>query len=266
EKVSLDTEFFPNMETSWGTLRPFAFRSERGIIIPSVLAEPKGQAPSGVVIRVHPDGKVFTVGSRATENLVKAGAAVLAVDLRGTGETAGHVPSETSPQEGFILNRSIFLGRHISMMRAWDIKAAVRCIGSVKGYEKLPVALWGDGPAAMWALFAFALERRIRRLVAGDLLLTFRSSQGFAQDDSVFPPGILEGADVADILAASADRGVLLVRGRLSSGAVAKKREVREALAPAFNAAEILGTEVPRIASGGFEETGKAIERFLLSS
>ncbi len=265
EKVSPDTEFSPNMETSWGTLRPFAFRSERGVIIPSVLAEPKDAPPSGVVICAHADGKAFTIGSRATESLVRAGAAVLAVDLRGTGETAGHVPSETSPQEGFILNRSIFLGRHISMMRAWDIRAAVRCLESIKGYEKLPVGLWGEGAAAMWALFAFAFERRIRRLVAGDLLLTFRSSQGFVQEDSIFPPHILEGADVADILAASAGRGVLLVRGRLPSGAVAKKKEVRETLAPAFDAAEILGTEAPGIVSGGFEETGKAIERFFLS-
>ena len=137
EKHPLDIETFPAAEASWATLTPFAFTSERGIVIPSVLIAPKDGAASRVVIHAHPQGKARTVGLRAVEKLVGSGAAVLALDLRSTGETQGLSPGETSEPYGFILNRSLLLGRHISMMRAFDITRAVDCIRALPGCGRL---------------------------------------------------------------------------------------------------------------------------------
>jgi len=263
EEVSLDVERFPLQEASWGTLAPLAFRSERGIIIPSVLVLPRGADAERVVIHANPDGKAATVARRAVEGLVKAGSAVFALDLRSTGETQGFVPSETSEPYGFILNRSIALGRHISMMRAHDIIRAVDCLAALDETTGLPVHLWAEGHVSMAAAVAFALERRIRRLAAAELLLTFRSCEGFVQDDAVFPPHMLLAADVADILAVGVDRPVLLANPEMPSGDTPAPRKAREVLKAAMNAAKILNSEPPEIVTGGFERIEREIHKFL---
>jgi hypothetical protein len=204
------------------------------------------------------------VALRAVEDLVKGGAAVLALDLRATGETEGRVPHETSEPYGFVLNRSIALGRHISMMRAFDITRAVELIRSMGQYRRSPVHLWAEGHTSMAALFAFALDTRIRRLAASDLLLTYKSRTGFKQDDAVLPPGILVGADVADVIASTLKREMLLVRPQTPAGGPARDKFAREALSPAFEAAKILGASGPTIAIGSFEPTNRRILEFLL--
>ncbi|MHC4714548.1 MAG: alpha/beta hydrolase family protein, partial [Planctomycetota bacterium] len=264
EKCAFDVEKFPEVGASWGAFKPFAFRSERGITIPSVFIEPLEGPPQSLVIHTNPKGKAGTVALRAVEDLVKGGAAVLALDLRATGETEGRVPHETSEPYGFVLNRSIALGRHISMMRAFDITRAVELIRSMGQYRRSPVHLWAEGHTSMAALFAFALDTRIRRLAASDLLLTYKSRTGFKQDDAVLPPGILVGADVADVIASTLKREMLLVRPQTPAGGPARDKFAREALSPAFEAAKILGASGPTIAIGSFEPTNRRILEFLL--
>ncbi len=265
EEVSLDIERFPVQQASWGVLKPMAFRSERGIIIPSVLVLPKEGRPDRVVIHANPDGKALTVGRRPFEDLVRGGSAVLALDLRSTGETQGYVASETSEPYGFILNRSITLGRHISMMRAFDIVRAVDCLGAMDETAGTPVHLWAEGHASMAGALAFALEEGIKRFAAVELLLTFRSSEGFAQDDAVFVPGILQSADVCDILASGADRGILLANAQTPSGETASPAKAAEILKPLMDAANILKSPPPVIVTGGFARTEGEIGRFLTS-
>ena len=263
EEVSLDIERFPGQEASWGTLAPFAWRSERGIIIPSVLILPKDADPERVIIHANPEGKTATIARRAFEELVKAGSAVLALDLRSTGETSGYVPSETSEPQGFVLNRSISLGRHISMMRAYDIARAVDCLAALDETAGLAVSVWSEGHISMAAAIAFALERRIKRLAAAELLLTLRSSEGFVQDDAVFCPHMLLWADVADILAVATDRPMLLVNPEMPSGDVPTPRKARDVLKPLMDAAKMLKTDPPEIVTGGFERIERGIHRFL---
>ena len=195
DQMRLDSEEFPSVNASWARIRPFAFDSERGVVIPSVLIEPRDAAPTSVIVYVHDSGKAHALELRDVETAVRGGAAVLAMDLRGTGETAGTKPGEASV---FTLTRSIMLGRHISMMRAYDVMRGVDAVKAFRGYERLPITMWAEGEASMVALFAFALDSRIKKYAAADLLLTFKSKAGFKQSDYILPPYILLGGDVAD--------------------------------------------------------------------
>jgi cephalosporin-C deacetylase-like acetyl esterase len=261
DDCDLEVQEFPTVEASWGRIRPFAFMSERGVVVPSILIEPKNQSASRVVVYVNDSGKAHALDLRSVELLVRGGAAVLAMDLRGTGETAGHQPGEASI---FTLTRTIMLGRHLSLMRAFDVSRGIDAVKELAGYGRLLVSMWAEGEASMVGLFAFALDKRIKRFAAADLLLTFRSKEKFKQSDYIMPPGMLIGADVADLLATSIDREVLIARGELPSGANVSRQQARSVLAPAFAAAKTTGLAAPIIAAGGYEAVEDAIRRFLL--
>jgi len=261
DAIGLDLQEFPTVAASWGRIRPFAFTSERGVVVPSILIEPKDGRPSQVVVYVGDGGKAHALDLRSVELLVRGGAAVVAMDLRGTGETTGIHPGEASI---FTLTRTIMLGRHLSLMRAFDISRGVDAVKEFDGYRRLPVSMWAEGETSMVALFAFALDRRIAKFAASDLLLTLRSKEGFKQSDYILPPGMLLGADVADLIAASADRKILIARGELPSGAKVSRQEARFVLARAFAAAKAAGLAGPGIVSGGFEAVEDAVRRFLL--
>jgi len=257
----LDVEEFPAVRTAWSNIRPFSFESEPGIIVPSILIEPLHAAPKSVVIYVHPNGKAHALDLRSIQAIVEGGAAVLSIDARGTGETAGYGAGHSF---WFTLNRSIMLGRHISFMRAFDISRAVDALKTISGYKQLPVYAWGEGEAATWALFAFALDSRIKRLATTDMLVTYRSNSGFVQTPAIFPAGILFGADIADIVAASLGRRILIARPETPSGAT-DLASARRALKPAFDAARAAALPAPKLVSGSYEETESAIRRFLLA-
>jgi hypothetical protein len=126
------------------------------------------------------------------------------------------------------------------------------------------VYLWAEREASTWGLFAFALDARIKRFAAGDLLLTFRSKKGFVQPGAIFPHGILLGADVPDVIASALERRVLIVRPELPHGPAASRAEAAKALAPAAAAARIAGLRGPKVFVGDYESTDTMIARFLL--
>jgi len=259
---ALDLETYPEVTASWARIRPLSFQSECGIVIPSVLIEPPAGRPCCVIIYVNPAGKAAALNLRSVQSLVKGGAAVLAIDLRGTGETAGTKPGET---EDFTLHRSIMLGRHVSFMRAYDISRAVDAVRTLPGYAALHVHLWAAREASMYGLFAFALDARIKRFAAAELLLTFRSKAGFTQSRAIFPPNILFGADVPDLVAATLERPTLLVRPELPAGPAVSAGGARKALAPALQIAKVGGFATPAIVIGGYEKCDEALRRFLLA-
>jgi cephalosporin-C deacetylase-like acetyl esterase len=260
ELGDFDFEEYPTVKTAWSNIRPFSFTAEPGIVIPSILIEPLKGTPNRVVLYVHAEGKDRAIELRSVQHLVESGAAVLSIDTRGTGETSG---VNLGHSLWFTLNRSIMLGRHISMMRAFDIVRAVDCLKTISGYARTPVYVWGEAEAATWALFAFALDPRVKRLATTDMLVTYRSKSGFTQTAAIFPPNMLFGADVPDIIAATLGRKALIARPQMPSGA-SDVAQARKALAPTFDAAHAAGLAAPKLVSGGYEETEGAVRRFLM--
>jgi hypothetical protein len=137
-------------------------RPEEGIVLPALLFVPE-KAPSGrVVLYVHERGKDADAdaGGRI-EQLVLGGARVLAVDLRGRGETQqtkqlkwGLI--ETDWQD---VTTAYCLGRSYVGMRAEDVLVAARY--ATKNLDGGPVAavdLLAVGNVGVPALHAAALE------------------------------------------------------------------------------------------------------------
>jgi len=190
------------------SLERFWFRCEPDVLLPAVYLAPTGQSHHGVALYVLEGGKSMLSQQEAEAQLAK-GLAVMAFDPRGTGETEYDL--ETAFLSAFALGRPL-LGMH-----AWD---AIRCVDYLKSRSDVRgIHLIGRGSpaAAMAALLAAALDRRVASLSVDALPATLRLPIEDREMDQVYLPNLLELTDVAEIAAMIAPRplsvGKLLADG-----------------------------------------------------
>ena len=160
-------------------------KSEDGIYLPALMFLPKQKQSKGMVLYVHENGKDKDAGpGGAIENLAKAGRSVLAVDLRGTGETQQTGQKKLGEGTGFDWKNvytAYLLGRSYVGMRAEDI---LICARFLQQQEDGRVDLVAVGHVSVPALHAAALEsdifgsvKLIRGLVSWSNLIASGRSQ-----------------------------------------------------------------------------------------
>ncbi len=121
---------------------------EEGICLPALLFVPELKSPEGSVLYIHEDGKRADASRGGPmEELVKAGRLVLAVDLRGTGET--QTKQNKDILTAYLLRRS-YVG-----MRAEDVLVCARFL---QEKQEKPADLIAVGHVGVPALHAAALE------------------------------------------------------------------------------------------------------------
>jgi hypothetical protein len=134
-------------------------KSEDGIYLPALMFLPKQTRSEGMVLYVHENGKDKDTGPGGPiEKLVKSGRSVLAVDLRGTGETQQSSQKKFGEAIGFDwknLYTAYLLGRSYVGMRAEDI---LICARFLQQQEDGRVDLVAVGHVSVPALHAAALE------------------------------------------------------------------------------------------------------------
>lgn len=129
---------------------------EEGISLPALLFLPEKSMPDSVVVYVHQQGKASDAGADGPiERLVQSGETVLAVDLRGIGETQTSTQGRIYSDEYKDANIAYLLGRSYVGMRTEDILvcaryAAERTAGGRAGVVRL-IAVGNIGIAAIHA-------------------------------------------------------------------------------------------------------------------
>lgn len=108
----------PRVQRDGYTIARLAFATEPGITVPALLFEPAGNAgkPKSLVLYLHGDGKAADAGKGgAIEQLMKTtGKAVLALDLRGWGETSPGKPAGNRPSYFGTDSKEAFLALHLN--------------------------------------------------------------------------------------------------------------------------------------------------------
>jgi dienelactone hydrolase len=155
---------------------------ESGVLLPALIVLPKQASPSGVVLYIHEKGKDADLGPGGPiERLVDTGRMVMAVDVRGTGETqpgSGWGGDLFGPDTKDVLT-AYLLGRSYVGMRAEDILVCARLL---QEQYKGPVDLVAVGHVCVPALHAAALEPNLFRSV--------RLVQGLTSWSSVIESGL----------------------------------------------------------------------------
>jgi len=137
-------------------------KPEQGIVLPSLLFVPDKPADRAPVLYVHEQGAADAGPGGPVERLVAAGQTVLAVDLRGTGETQKAGKGKWGADIGHDwvdVYKAYLLGRSYVGMRAEDVLVCARhAAARAGGGKKARVELVAVGNVGVPALHAAALE------------------------------------------------------------------------------------------------------------
>lgn len=140
-------------------IKKMILRPEEGIYLPALVFMPAHNTEQPAVLYINQQDKAAdAVPGGPIEEMVKAGRCVMAVDLRGTGETQqgkqGQLSGATGPDWKDVYT-AYLLGRSYVGMRAEDVLICARLL---KQEQVGPVELIAIGNVTIPALHAAALE------------------------------------------------------------------------------------------------------------
>lgn len=156
-----------------GTREEVLFLSEIGEYIPALLWRPETPRPP-VVLIADARGKGAVAESALLKPLLAAGYAVVAVDLRGRGETLG-VRANGRTNNYHFVSHSIMWGKPLAGRRALDVSRTVDYVESRRDLSTAGLVAIGNGDDALPVLLAAATDRRINRAASCGYDLSFAS-------------------------------------------------------------------------------------------
>jgi cephalosporin-C deacetylase-like acetyl esterase len=202
-------------------IRKLTFRTEPGITVPALLAEPREASEKlPLVLYVHGRGKSYDAAPGGpVEQLVKQGRRVLAVDLRGMGETSsGTLPPPGKPNllgvDYTDAQLSLHLARPLLGQRVLDLVSVLNAMPAEAGVEA--VGIESAGPIV---LHAAALDRRISRVTLRQSLVSWSAVARSPVSDNQLTnvvPGALQSYDLPDLMG-SLPPGSVTVQSQLDA-------------------------------------------------
>ncbi len=185
------------------------FESEPGIELPAMFLAPADwQHYLPAVIYVDEWGKQVSLETGIVDALLHAGLAVLAVDVRGVGETA--VSDFEAATNALMSDRPLF------GQRVWDVLRAVdylwRRIYIGVQIDKGRIGCLGRGLGSLWCLYAAALDERLAATALWEAPLSYRD---LIVERPGFPPSAylfdaLHCGDLPQVMALVAPRALLV--------------------------------------------------------
>ncbi|MGH9617590.1 MAG: alpha/beta hydrolase [Acidobacteriaceae bacterium] len=240
------------------------FLSEPGIYIPAWVFIPNGK--TGVlptILYINDDGMevdgMEDLGEEASglthgvlDTMARKGNLIVAVDVRGIGETRPLHPASTSCNEfGQLFDletdlsyMSWSMDRSLLGMRVRDVVQSVNFAINTPQADGKNLHVIGKGMAGLWCLYAAALDSRIRSLISVESLLSYRSLASvdrYLYGADVFVPDVLLHFDLPQIAAAVASRPLTLIEPRDAMKNAVAESEAEQAYAftrAAYEAAE----------------------------
>jgi dienelactone hydrolase len=217
--IGLEGSINPAKRTEVGTIKRDGYELQKlvfetepttpplpGIKVPALFFKPAAPAAnSPLTLYLHGEGKA--AAAVACEKLAKAGQEVLALDVRGLGETAAGALNPAKP--GYFGNdfKETFLALHLNRpllgQRVYDLLSVIEAL-PVGGTGSRPLAVIGVGTAGPVALHAAALDSRIKEVTLEKSLISWsavtRTPITYNQLTNVVP-GALRVYDLPDLAA-----------------------------------------------------------------
>jgi len=238
-------------------LIPVTLRPEQGIVLPGILIEsaapysnPKKEDPNKIhriwqrkaesrfdawteskksyttgpiILYLNDEGKQAIIHETAlVDTLLKKGFRILAIDLRGTGETA---PGRESWHWDYLIGKPIF-GQRVK-----DICSSVRWIQQPERMAS-EVYIWANGVSSLEATFAATQSDGISGMILENPLISFESAVATRlpeYGDEILLPNILELFDLPQIFQSLAPLKVTLINPLLGDKSPATKSDIQRA-------------------------------------
>ena len=204
---------------------------EEGVALPALFFLPEKTKPDGVVLYIHQQGKAADAGPGGPiERLVLAGQSVLAVDLRGMGQTQAATSIQGYSAEYQDAYIAYLLGRSYVGMRAEDILICARYASErAAGGRQGIVRLMAVGNAGIAALHAAALEPTCFQSVSVTGMLASWSTVIHERINRGLVTHLVHGAltcyDLPDLAAFVGDKLTMEQPTNALGGAITKARQ-----------------------------------------
>jgi len=199
------------------------FLSEPGIYLPAWVFVPDQRgAERSAILYISEDGKeADALEFELLEELTQKGNLVVAVDVRGIGETKpphsddagcglfGHVDDAETTMQYIAWE----MDESLVGMRVHDVVRSVDYALSRPDVDR-GVRVIGRGMGALWVLFAAALDPRISQAVCERGLLSYRiltAADRYLHGASIFIPSVLKHFDLPQVAATVAGRRLTIL-------------------------------------------------------
>jgi len=198
-----------------------SYQSEADITVPALLFHPGRPAPAPGLVVVHGEGKQ---AARTWAGLLaREGFAVLAIDVRGIGDTAPPASEWDGwhPYRAFLLGSqatlarsALYVGPGLFAMRVLDVVQGISCLKARPEVDSDSVGVVGAGAGALMGLYAAALRDDVRCIAAHRGLYAYRaltSSPFHCHHLGLFLPGVLRAYDLGEVAGLVAPMPLLLL-------------------------------------------------------
>ena len=222
----LKVKNFGEIKRAGYRIEKLTYESAPGIVIPGLMFiadDASGKRGNGgkrqPILYLHERGKAAEAERGGEiEDLVKTGAMVLAIDLRGMGETREELDRTDAFFNYFGAFESamtaMLVGKTLIGLRAQDVIRAVDMLASRGDVEMDGLSAYGFGEAAPVLLHAAVLDDRIKSVVLKNMLVSYESVVTEKISRRIFEsivPGVLAQYDLPDLTATLAPRRVTIV-------------------------------------------------------
>ena len=226
-----------------------SFQSERGITVPGLLFVPGPQGRWPGILYVHEAGKEAEADPRGTvQMLAGEDNVVLAIDVRGVGETASadsiSATHSLTGVDGYHAYQYGMLGHSLVGRRVHDVLRALAVLAERPEVDETQVSIVGQGMGGVLALFAAALDERVGTAVCSGGLVSYGSvaaHEYHAVHPSWLVSGILRVCDLPQVAACVAPRRLVLGGPVDHARRRVPQDEAEEAYAPAMAVYELFG-------------------------
>jgi cephalosporin-C deacetylase-like acetyl esterase len=215
KKANLNAKFLDTLQYGDISVEKLTYQSEEGIEIPSLLITSKNvKAGSPIYIYASYRGKPTRFeDSLIPFQLAKKGYIVLAIDVRGIGETSPtpSLPlpvkySACTPFQWFhdrLAIESPGFGKTLLAMRTFDIIRGIDFLKSQKDFAGRKIIVFGKGLGGLWALLASIYDSRVNGVVTDGTLASYKSlitNKYYKVPSAYFwVPGALCDFDIPDL-------------------------------------------------------------------
>lgn len=196
------------------SIKKLTYESERGIVIPALLIKPqKIKSDSPVYIFASDKGKPQIFNASALPfMLAKNGSVVLAIDVRGIGETSPTLPLDLNKYTGYtplrwkhdvLAIQSAGFGCTTLGMRTMDVIRGIDFLYSDSELRGREIIIIGEGLGGLWGVLASIYDPRVDGIVSVGTLPSYKlliTNQYYNVRGYFWVPGALRDFDIPDLV------------------------------------------------------------------
>ena len=215
---------------------PLVIQPEPDMPVPALLqtraGDREGARPACILL--HLDGKEQALQHPLAAALLAANWAVLAPDLRATGETRAANDTIGGAPDHNTAEHALWAGRPLLGQWVFDVSCLLDWLALQPGMDRRRFAVVGLGQAGVVALCAGALfDDRVASVGALGTPATYVTSEAYPKGTrmGILAPGILQIGDIAHLAALNAPRKLLIAEALSWEGRPLADKQLRESFA-----------------------------------